>query len=462
LLASTHMNVAGQFSLQLDEVTSSRKVTVIPGVRAVVWSADGRYLFTGGARIMGDRGNYEDKVWACQQVWEVACHVPTYLMREPIERLLFRPDGQQLAINGTVWDVLPGKVRPLLRRTPIEAPEQRLAFCGKEVWATNLARGRKNELWEDLDTDPVLDVASLVGFPGPLGSQSLLSVPASFAFGLPNSWRRPLLVRIAPPGKSVVLALPGDKEAWLEKTMKERVKRHHSPLHKGTEFLPGCFPDQILQSPDGKTAVVRVLGYGFDRLGGNAAPAGEYFLEMWNLETGQRRSLVGSRSVWPEDAAFHPNGQLLVTVGRNGVQLWDLTQGTVVKTLSDHANSGRAVWSLDGRHLLVVKKYEKATVFETEGRRVREWPAPGGEWNAFTLNKDAQWVITGGEDRMLRIRDVQSGKELAAWQGHDSPITALTFSPDGRFLVSGARDGTIRVWDLPWIRDELTKLGLNW
>jgi WD40 repeat protein len=71
-------------------------------------------------------------------------------------------------------------------------------------------------------------------------------------------------------------------------------------------------------------------------------------------------------------------------------------------------------------------------------------------------------VATGGEDGLIHLRDLTTGKELARWKAHDSAVTALTFSPDGKLLVSGADDGAVRVWDLPWIRGELAKLGLDW
>jgi WD40 repeat protein len=161
------------------------------------------------------------------------------------------------------------------------------------------------------------------------------------------------------------------------------------------------------------------------------------------------------------DLAFHPDSRRLATVGAAGVQVWDVTKGTAIRALSpeeyDHVS-----WSLDGKSLLVVKKNSKAAIFESEGSQIHEWPAPAREWNAFTLEPNGQSVITGGEDRMIHVRDMYSGKELARWQGHEAPISVLTFSPDGKYLVSGARDGTIKLWDLPYIRKELAALGLDW
>jgi WD40 repeat protein len=57
---------------------------------------------------------------------------------------------------------------------------------------------------------------------------------------------------------------------------------------------------------------------------------------------------------------------------------------------------------------------------------------------------------------------METGQEVARWQAHDAAVTALTFSPDGALLASGARDGRLRVWNVPWIRAELAKLGLDW
>jgi WD40 repeat protein len=239
-------------------------------------------------------------------------------------------------------------------------------------------------------------------------------------------------------------------------------------------WSPGFYAEEFVFSPNGRTVTVRVglsdTHHTFDHeTGGWRTTVHQYsdvdecVLETLDLDTGQRRSLAGTRMRFCKDLVFHPDGRRLATVSAAGVQVWDVMKGSVLRTLSPNAYE-QAVWSLDGKSLLVVKKDSQAEVFKTEGGTIREWPAPKREWNAFTLNPNGQWVITGGEDRMIHVRDVSSGKELARWQGHEAPITALTFSPDGKFLVSGARDGTLRVWNLLWIRAELPKLhpDLGW
>jgi WD40 repeat protein len=63
---------------------------------------------------------------------------------------------------------------------------------------------------------------------------------------------------------------------------------------------------------------------------------------------------------------------------------------------------------------------------------------------------------------MIRLWDTTTGRELARWQGHDGGVSALLFSKDGRTLYSGGQDGTLKLWNLPFIRQELRKLKLDW
>jgi WD40 repeat protein len=71
-------------------------------------------------------------------------------------------------------------------------------------------------------------------------------------------------------------------------------------------------------------------------------------------------------------------------------------------------------------------------------------------------------VASGGQDRLIRLWDVSTGRELVRWEGHEAAVTSLTFHPDGNTLVSGSEDGTLKLWNLSYIRKELNTLGLDW
>ncbi len=142
--------------------------------------------------------------------------------------------------------------------------------------------------------------------------------------------------------------------------------------------------------------------------------------------------------------------------------IWDTAAHQVVRVLRPQAADGLA-FSADSRRLLAVNAGERACLFDIDtGDQVREWKFGKGEWQAFALSPTGALVAVGGEDRMIHLWDAASGRELARWQGHDGGVTALLFSRDGQTLYSGGQEGILKLWNLPFIRDELRALKLDW
>ena len=67
---------------------------------------------------------------------------------------------------------------------------------------------------------------------------------------------------------------------------------------------------------------------------------------------------------------------------------------------------------------------------------------------SVAFNPDGTRLVTGGDDRMVRLWDVGSGSEIAALQGHENWVRSVAFNPDGTRLISGGDDGTVRLWDM--------------
>lgn len=65
-----------------------------------------------------------------------------------------------------------------------------------------------------------------------------------------------------------------------------------------------------------------------------------------------------------------------------------------------------------------------------------------------SFSPDGSKIVSGSEDKTVRVWDAVSGELLKTLEGHTSSVNSVSFSPDGSRIVSGSRDKTVRVWDI--------------
>ncbi len=67
--------------------------------------------------------------------------------------------------------------------------------------------------------------------------------------------------------------------------------------------------------------------------------------------------------------------------------------------------------------------------------------------NAMALSPNEKYLLTGGGDRLLKIWDIKTGKELKTIKGHEREIEAVNFSSDGKYFISASDDNrVIKIW----------------
>ncbi|KAF5319160.1 hypothetical protein D9619_008785 [Psilocybe cf. subviscida] len=94
----------------------------------------------------------------------------------------------------------------------------------------------------------------------------------------------------------------------------------------------------------------------------------------------------------------------------------------------------------------------------SDDKSVRVWDAStGAELKVLNGHTDYVWsaafspdgtkIVSGSDDKSVRVWDASTGAELKVLNGHTDYVRSAAFSPDGTKIVSGSDDKSVRVWD---------------
>ncbi|MBT4665978.1 MAG: hypothetical protein HOB63_05645, partial [Opitutae bacterium] len=139
-----------------------------------------------------------------------------------------------------------------------------------------------------------------------------------------------------------------------------------------------------------------------------AAGGQDKLVHLWELEKDGKKALVG-HDTWVSSLVFHPKEKKLFTADYLGViHCWGYEKGD------------DPLW----------------TIAEADRDNVR----------ALVVTADGKYLISAGDDAVIKVWKTSDGKQVTELNGHEECIFSLALSPDGNHLVSGDLYGIIRQW----------------
>lgn len=69
-----------------------------------------------------------------------------------------------------------------------------------------------------------------------------------------------------------------------------------------------------------------------------------------------------------------------------------------------------------------------------------------GGAGSIAYSPDSSQLVSGSDDRVVSVWEVESGLVVRKLHGHDDWVSCVSFSPDGLFIASGSVDHTVWVW----------------
>jgi WD40 repeat protein len=158
-----------------------------------------------------------------------------------------------------------------------------------------------------------------------------------------------------------------------------------------------------------------------------------------------------------QSVAWSADGKWLASTGHGTVQLWETT-GRLVRAWS-HGYAYRVAFMPDSKALLVCgsgddgsRLYDLTT--EKEFRQVGRKDISA---QRFALSADQQFLLLADPyNNLIRLWEVDGGRELRSWKTPETHIADLALSPDGKTAISLSYNlkepeyhsrSALRVWD---------------
>ncbi len=202
----------------------------------------------------------------------------------------------------------------------------------------------------------------------------------------------------------------------------------------------------MLRSLTGHTSWVNGLSfYGNDLL---ASGCSDKTVRIWNVSSGTLlRTIQTSNDVI--SVAYSPDGRY-VAAGDFGqlVTVYDANTGALVRTLYGHTGT---IWGMkfspDGRYLASGDANGNIKIWSTSSWTVEKTAFQSGWITHFAFSKDGQKVVSTSYGNTVKVWNFPSMVEARS-MSHTDHVWMATLSADNKYVFSSGADNMIRVWDM--------------
>ena len=201
--------------------------------------------------------------------------------------------------------------------------------------------------------------------------------------------------------------------------------------------------------------------------GGYISPA----IQLWDPDTDSQLATLtlpeGTQSI--STLTFAKTNTILISLDQSGnITYWDVNTYTkglnIVTQLTQQLSYDAVAVSKDGSTFATGGRHGTIQLWDANTEhQFEDWganpEAEGKDILALAFSSDKKILVSGSEDKIVRLWDPEKRAKIATLEGHEGSVAALAFSPDGKILATGDSGKVIKVWDVNTQRERATLTG---
>lgn len=196
----------------------------------------------------------------------------------------------------------------------------------------------------------------------------------------------------------------------------------------------GTWSRSVIYSPDGQSIAAGL----FD---GTA--------RSWRPSDGELIQFFEGHPGWVLDLEFSRDGKHLITAADdNSVRIWNTSDGSLESTISPLPGVRVVALSPDDLTLAVGLQDSSIQLLDVSNGTLLRTLTGHEDWvRSLAFSPDGSRLASGAFDATARLWDVETGQLEYTLSDHQSSVLGLAFSPDGSTLATGSVDATVKLWD---------------
>jgi WD40 repeat protein len=195
----------------------------------------------------------------------------------------------------------------------------------------------------------------------------------------------------------------------------------------------------------GHTGVVHAITFSDDQqtLVGSAVDG----IYIWQVTTGKLIKRLIQSAVPIHTYTLNYRGQILLSRDQNTLEVWYLPNQKLVRRLSWQTEIvSSAAFRTDSEFLAIAQRNGAIVLFNVlSGKPVQILQAATAPVQAITFSPSGH-LLASASSTVIQLWDWQSSTCVAHLEGHTEAVQTLMFHADGTLLVSGSQDKTVKLW----------------